>query len=123
MLSIEYTGTQGDLQINARHNLYTIYDVLKRFTEVAPVKDELIVRKIRKGEIFKNDKRFDSYRTVEGKNKRVGIPLTGGDDEWLKETAIGQFAVIEEKELFRLRAEVSERVEQRKAGLASILDF
>ena len=123
MLSIEYPETQGELQINARHNLYTIYDVLKRFTEVAPVKDELIVRKIRKGEIFKNDKRFDSYRTVEGKNKRVGIPLTGGDDEWLKETAIGQFAVIEEKELFRLRAEVSERVEQRKAGLASILDF
>ena len=41
----------------------------------------------------------------------------------VKETTWKQRCVIEKTELFRLRAEVSERVEKRKTGLASILDF
>lgn len=58
-------------------------------------KDEIIIKKIQKGEILKNDKRFEKYRREEHKNKPVAIPLTASDDEWLQETVIGRWAVIE----------------------------
>jgi hypothetical protein len=41
----------------------------------------------------------------------------------LRKTAFAQYAITEKRELLRLRAEVRERVENRKLGLASILDF
>jgi hypothetical protein len=85
--------------------------------------DELILRKIRKEEILGNDKRFNEYRKGKSGNYRASIAITESDNEWLKETGMGQYAVTEKTELFRLQAEVSERVKQRKAGLASILDF
>jgi hypothetical protein len=81
-----------------------------------------VLKKIREGEILKNDKRFSQYRKGLA-YKTEGIPITVADNEWFKETSLSQFLGHEKRELFRLRAEVSERVEKRKTGLASILDF
>ena len=67
--------------------------------------------------------RFNQYRTRQLESIHAGIPITEADNEWFKETSMGQWAIREKTELFRLQAEVSERVKQRKAGLASILDF
>jgi hypothetical protein len=102
-----------------RDTLYHIYDVFGRLPDYVAESDKLILKKIREGEILKNDRRFHEYRRGNGRE----IHLTEADNEWFKETGWKQYLVDEKTELFRLRAEVSERVEQRKAGLASILDF
>jgi hypothetical protein len=100
--------------MNARFMLYNIYDVFKRLKgSRAESNDKLVLKKIREGEILKNDRRFNHYRTGKLENSFVQILLTEADNDWCKETGLGQYAVSEKRELFRLRAEVSERVGQR----------
>jgi hypothetical protein len=109
---------------NTRFMLYRIYGVPERLRELyRATDDKLVLKKIREAEILKNDKRFCEYRTAGLAYKNKRIPITEADTEWFKETSHCQYFVHEKKELFRLRAEVSERVEKRKMGLASILDF
>jgi hypothetical protein len=125
-LGLENLDNQTLIQLNTRGNLYMIYGVSGRLSEVrsrCDDNDKLILKKIGDGETLKNDKRFNKYRTGELEHKHVPIVITEVDNEWFKETGLGQYAVSEKRELFRLRAEVSERVEKRKMGLASILDF
>lgn len=112
------------IKLNTRLNLYIIYGVLGRLKELDPQRiadDKLILKKIREGEILKNDRRFNHFRT--GGLGYVQIRITEADNEWCKGTGWTQYIVSEKRELFQLRAEVSERVEKRKKGLASILDF
>ena len=116
---------QTDIKLVTKNNLFKVYGALDRLTKVYSCHrndDLLFLKKLKDGEILKNDKRFNQYRT---EDKRAAIPIrvTEADNGWFKETAMGQCAIVEKRELNQLRAEVSKRVEQRKAGLASILDF
>ena len=122
-LAYDPPGQDGAIILNAQMNLYNIYGVYGRMiVSRAESIDKLMLKKIREGVILKNDRRFNHYRTRDV-NAILPIPITEADNGWFKETTWKQRCVIEKTELFRLRAEVSERVEKRKTGLASILNF
>ena len=111
------------INLNALGNLFNIYGVYGRMiVSRAESIDKLMLKQIREGVILKNDRRFNHYRTRDV-SAIPPIPITEADNGWFKETTWKQRCVIEKTELFRLRAEVSERVEKRKTGLASILNF
>jgi len=117
---------QALIKSNTRYSLFKIYGAFESLSQVHSKyrsNDALILNKIRTGEILKNDSRFNQLRTGDTKSTMVQIRANEADKEWFKETAMGKCAACEKQELFRLRAEVSERVEQRKVGLASILDL
>jgi hypothetical protein len=82
---------QIDIQSVTKYSLFQIYGALERLTEAYSSRkndDKLILKKLRDGEILKNDKRFNEYRT-ERKQVGIPIPVTEADNGWIKGTGTG----------------------------------
>jgi hypothetical protein len=111
---------------NSRAALYNVYDV---FDDIhGRLKDEgdedhAIFQKLVGGNILPKDPRFDELRELAKKNRIDDVKpirLTQLDNEWLRDSFIARFIMIESEILPKLRQEVQQRVAQRKRGLEAI---
>jgi hypothetical protein len=110
---------------STRHTLYRVYNLFERInSQLSDIyeRDGLLVERIKKGQLLKDDKRFQPLR---GDNSSAifQFKLQRSDNLWLKESSFVPFAQVEVREVSHLLSELRERVAQRQAGAAAIFDF
>ena len=105
------------------YNIYNIYARIKKKARSTGFDESELYQSIMDRKLLANDKRFDDFRKQGNVGDIFGIDATETDDTWMVGSDFANFVVAEKEELFRLRSEIRERVEKRKKGLASILEF
>jgi hypothetical protein len=126
-------NTESDSPNNGeiRHALYSVYGVFdsilaKHRKLVGSKKRDLeLWTKIRRGELLKNDPRFEIVRNPPRKSdsrtaEGIAIALNEKDDEWFQGTSFAEFVKIEAAELHRLKDQIEERVAERQLGLQAM---
>ena len=124
------TRSQSNLT-ESRFALYHIYGIFDQINETLErkgyISDAAMLQRIVEGCILRNDPRFTSWREKAGRqlvpgDKFLEVELIREDHSWFCETNWGQFLQLECQLLPELVREVRHRVEQRKMGLAAILE-
>jgi hypothetical protein len=124
----EAEKTLGEANRNPSQMRVAIYNVYGMFNRIwATLKDvdekeNITWQKIRRGEILKDDPRFEIVRNwaQQSQKEPQTIRLNERDSEWLCDTHFGMFMAAESELLPKLRDEVAHRVAERKRGLSEI---